>query len=180
MEWSSIDWNSTIPEVFEALLDKWSDQSGQLSKFLFDNCVLPVGQYLLSSAERAVQYTLNGEYEVTRGERQIKCHRLIFSRYYDFSWVKFGRWFLLFASLGCWDLEGKSKNLWKFCGASLQVFIINYYFILPGRARSDINFSQSDTFLAGSLTFSGEAVRLELQGNNTNFLFRSNYCESSV
>ena len=80
MEWSSIDWNSTIPEVFEALLDKWSDQSGQLSKFLFDNCVLPVGQYLLSSAERAVQYTLNGEYEVTRGERQIKCHRLIFSR----------------------------------------------------------------------------------------------------
>ena len=87
MEWSSIDWNSTIPEVFEALLDKWSDQSGQLSKFLFDNCVLPVGQYLLSSAERAVQYTLNGEYEVTRGERQIKCHRLILSHYYDFSWV---------------------------------------------------------------------------------------------
>ena len=71
MEWSSIDWNSTIPEVFEALLDKWSDQSGQLSKFLFDNCVLPVGQYLLSSAERAVQYTLNGEYEVTRGELQM-------------------------------------------------------------------------------------------------------------
>ena len=168
MEWSSIDWNSTIPEVFEALLDKWSDQSGQLSKFLFDNCVLPVGQYLLSSAERAVQYTLNGEYEVTRGERQIKCHRLIFPRQ-----VKV-------VSLGCWYLKGKSKNLWKFCGASLRVFIINYYFILPGRARSDINFSQSDTFLAGSLTFSGEAVRLELQGNNTNFLFRSNYCESSV
>ena len=74
MEWSSIDWNSTIPEVFEALLDKWSDQSGQLSKFLFDNCVLPVGQYLLSSAERAVQYTLNGEYEVTRGGESCRSN----------------------------------------------------------------------------------------------------------
>ena len=65
MEWSSIDWNSTVPQLFEALLDKGREQSGLLSKFLFDSCVLPAGQYLLTNAERAVQYTLNGEYEVT-------------------------------------------------------------------------------------------------------------------
>ena len=64
MEWVHIDWNSTFPEILDGLLDKCSEQSGQLSKFLFDNCVLPVGQYLLTSAEQAVQYTLNGEYEV--------------------------------------------------------------------------------------------------------------------
>ena len=64
MEWLHIDWNSTFPEILDGLLDKCSEQSGQFSKFLFDNCVLPVGQYLLTSAEQAVQYTLNGEYEV--------------------------------------------------------------------------------------------------------------------
>ena len=35
----------------------------------------------------------------------------------------------------------------------LEIIIL----LLPGRARSDINFSQSDTFLAGPLSFSGEA-----------------------
>ena len=63
MEWGSLDWNSTT-EAVEALVEKCSEQSGLLSKFLFDNCLLPAGQYLLSNAERAVQYTLNGEYEV--------------------------------------------------------------------------------------------------------------------
>ena len=63
MQWGSLDWNSTT-EAVEALVEKCSEQSGLLSKFLFDNCLLPAGQYLLSNAERAVQYTLNGEYEV--------------------------------------------------------------------------------------------------------------------
>ena len=63
MEWGSLDWNSTTAAV-EALLEKCSEQSGLVSKFLLDNCVLPAGQYLLANAERAVQYTLNGEYEV--------------------------------------------------------------------------------------------------------------------
>jgi len=66
MEWAYLEWNSTIPEVLESLVDKWSEKSGQLSKFLFENCVLPVGQYLLTNAERAVQYTLNGEYEAVQ------------------------------------------------------------------------------------------------------------------
>ena len=66
MEWGSLDWNSTT-EALEALVEKCSEQSGLLSKFLFDNCLLPAGQYLLSNAERAVQYTLNGEYEVGSG-----------------------------------------------------------------------------------------------------------------
>lgn len=65
MEWGSLDWNSTT-EAFEALVEKCSEQSGLLSKFLFDNCLLPAGQYLLSNAERAVQYTLNGEYEAVQ------------------------------------------------------------------------------------------------------------------
>lgn len=66
MEWSSIDWNATVPQLFEALLDKGREQSGLLSKFLFESCVLPAGQYLLTNAERAVQYTLNGEYEAVQ------------------------------------------------------------------------------------------------------------------
>ena len=66
MEWGSLDWNSTT-EALEALVENLSEQSGLASKFLFDNCLLPAGQYLLSNAERAVQYTLNGEYEVGSG-----------------------------------------------------------------------------------------------------------------
>ena len=70
MEWGSLDWNSTT-EALEALVEKWSEQSGLVSKFLFDNCLLPAGQFLLTNAERAVQYTLNGEYEVGGGTGQI-------------------------------------------------------------------------------------------------------------
>ena len=66
MEWGSLDWNSTTAAL-EALVEKCSEQSGLVSKFLIDNCVLPAGQYLLENAERAVQYTLNGEYEVGSG-----------------------------------------------------------------------------------------------------------------
>ena len=67
MEWSSLGWNSsTTTQLLDTLLDKCSEQSSVLTKFIFDNCLLPVGQYLLSNAERAVQYTLNGEYEVNR------------------------------------------------------------------------------------------------------------------
>ena len=66
MEWGSLDWNSTTAAL-EALVEKCSEQSGLVSKFLIDNCVLPAGQYLLENAERAVQYTLNGESEVGSG-----------------------------------------------------------------------------------------------------------------
>ena len=64
MEWTLLDWNSTVPEIWDQLVDTVNHQSGVVGKFLFDNIVLPLGQYLLYHAELAVQYTLNGEYEV--------------------------------------------------------------------------------------------------------------------
>ena len=66
MEWSLLDWNwnTTVPEVWDTVVEKVNEQSGILGKFLFDKIVLPVGQSLLYHVEVAVQYTLNGEYEV--------------------------------------------------------------------------------------------------------------------
>ena len=77
MEWSLLDWNlnTTVPEVWDTVVDKVNEQSGILGKFLFDKLVLPVGQSLLYHVEVAVQYTLNGEYEV-RDPIFIWCHIL--------------------------------------------------------------------------------------------------------
>jgi len=68
MEWSLLDWNlnTTVPEVWDTVVDKVNEQSGILGKFLFDKIVLPVGQSLLYHVEVAVQYTLNGEYETVQ------------------------------------------------------------------------------------------------------------------
>ena len=64
MEWPLLDWNSTVPEIWDNVVDTVNTGSGVFGKFLFDKIVLPLGQYLLYHAELAVQYTLNGEYEV--------------------------------------------------------------------------------------------------------------------
>jgi len=66
MEWNLLDWNATIPEVWDTVVEKVNEQSGALGKAIFDKIVLPLGQYLLHNVERAVQYTLNGEYEVVQ------------------------------------------------------------------------------------------------------------------
>lgn len=68
MEWSLLDWNlnTTVPEVWDTVVDKVNEQSGILGKFLFEKLVLPVGQSLLYHVEVAVQYTLNGEYETVQ------------------------------------------------------------------------------------------------------------------
>jgi len=66
MEWNLLDWNTTLPEVWETVVEKVNEQSGALGKAIFDKIVLPLGQYLLYNVERAVQYTLNGEYEVVQ------------------------------------------------------------------------------------------------------------------
>lgn len=66
MEWiNSVEFNSTLPgEVWEKLVDKFQEQSAVWGKVFFDKVVLPVGQSLLYHTELAVQYTLNGDYEV--------------------------------------------------------------------------------------------------------------------
>jgi len=66
MEWNLLDWNTTLPEVWDTVVEKVNEQSGALGKAIFDKIVLPLGQYLLHNVERAVQYTLNGEYEVVQ------------------------------------------------------------------------------------------------------------------
>ena len=65
MDWYLLgEWNSTLPEVWDSVVEKVNEQSGVFGKFLFDNIVLPLGQTLLYHVELAVQYSLNGEYEV--------------------------------------------------------------------------------------------------------------------
>ena len=64
MDWKFLEWNSTLPEIWDCVVDKVNEQSGAVGKFIFDNIVLPVGQSLLYHVELAVQYSLNGEYEV--------------------------------------------------------------------------------------------------------------------
>ena len=66
MEWiNSVEFNSTLPgEVWEKLVDKFQEQSAVWGKVFFERVVLPVGQSLLYHTELAVQYTLNGDYEV--------------------------------------------------------------------------------------------------------------------
>ena len=67
MEWSLLgDWNTTLPLLWDSVVDTVNEQSSLLGRFLFDKVVLPTGQSLLHHAELAVQYTLNGEYEVRR------------------------------------------------------------------------------------------------------------------
>ena len=65
MAWGSVlgDWNSTS-EVWDSLVDRVWEETEGLSRLVFDRIILPAGQALLNSAESAVQYTLNGEYEV--------------------------------------------------------------------------------------------------------------------
>ena len=55
-----------MPEIWDCVVDKVNEQSGAVGKFLFGNIVLPVGQSLLYHVELAVQYSLNGEYEVVQ------------------------------------------------------------------------------------------------------------------
>ena len=64
MDWKLLDWNSTLPEIWDLVVDKVNEQTGAFGKLLFDNIVLPLGQTLLYHVELAVQYSLNGEYEV--------------------------------------------------------------------------------------------------------------------
>jgi len=67
MEWSLLgDWNTTLPLLWDSVVDTVNEQSSLLGRFLFDKVVLPTGQSLLHHAELAVQYTLNGEYEVVQ------------------------------------------------------------------------------------------------------------------
>ena len=72
MAWGSVlgGWNSTsLPDVWDSLVDRVWEETEGLSRLVFDRIILPAGQALLNSAESAVQYTLNGEYEVG-------CHNL--------------------------------------------------------------------------------------------------------
>ena len=72
MEWSLIgDWNTTLPLLWDSVVDTVNEQSSLLGRFLFDKVVLPTGQSLLHHAELAVQYTLNGEYEVRIGGKSF-------------------------------------------------------------------------------------------------------------
>ena len=66
MAWGLLgDWNSTsLPDVWDSLVDRVWEETEGLSRLVFDKIILPAGQALLNSAESAVQYTLNGEYEV--------------------------------------------------------------------------------------------------------------------
>ena len=81
MEWGLLDWtgwNTTLPQIWDEVADKVNEQTSILGKFLFDKIVLPVGQSLLYHVEVAVQYTLNGEYEVRTKDTYI-C--IVFSIY---------------------------------------------------------------------------------------------------
>ena len=72
MEWSLLgDWNTTLPLLWDSVVDTVNEQSSLLGRFLFDKVVLPTGQSLLHHAELAVQYTLNGEYEVRIGGKRF-------------------------------------------------------------------------------------------------------------
>ena len=74
MEWSLLgDWNTTLPLLWDSVVDTVNEQSSLLGRFLFDKVVLPTGQSLLHHAELAVQYTLNGEYEVRIGGKRFFC-----------------------------------------------------------------------------------------------------------
>ena len=66
MEWIVLgDWNTTsLPLVWNSVVDRVWEETEGLSRLVFDKIILPAGQALLNSAESAVQYTLNGEYEV--------------------------------------------------------------------------------------------------------------------
>ena len=66
MAWGLLgDWNSTsLPDAWDSLVDRVWEETEGLSRLVFDKIILPAGQALLNSAESAVQYTLNGEYEV--------------------------------------------------------------------------------------------------------------------
>ena len=66
MEWIVLgDWNTTsLPLVWNSVVDRVWEETESLSKILFDKIILPAGQGLLHHAELAIQYTLNGEYEV--------------------------------------------------------------------------------------------------------------------
>ena len=75
MEWSLLgDWNTTLPLLWDSVVDTVNEQSSLLGRFLFDKVVLPTGQSLLHHAELAVQYTLNGEYEVRIGGKSFFAH----------------------------------------------------------------------------------------------------------
>jgi len=67
MEWiTQVELNSTIPEIWNAVVEKFQEQSATWGKLVFDKVVLPAGQALLHHTERAVQYTLNGDYEAVQ------------------------------------------------------------------------------------------------------------------
>ena len=78
MEWSLLgDWNTTLPLLWDSVVDTVNEQSSLLGRFLFDKVVLPTGQSLLHHAELAVQYTLNGEYEVRIGGKSFFLRILV-------------------------------------------------------------------------------------------------------
>jgi len=68
MAWGLLgDWNSTLlPHIWDSLVDRVWEETEILTRIVFDKIILPAGQALLNTTEAAVQYTLNGEYEVVQ------------------------------------------------------------------------------------------------------------------
>jgi len=68
MDWvtASFGANSTLSSVWARLSEAASDQASAWGKEVFDRVVIPVGQILLHHTEKAVQYTLNGDYEAVQ------------------------------------------------------------------------------------------------------------------
>ena len=73
MAWAVLgDWNSTsLPHIWDSLVDRVWEETESLTRVVFDNIIQPAGEVLLNKAELAVQYTLNGEYEV----KNVVCRR---------------------------------------------------------------------------------------------------------
>ena len=74
MAWGLLgDWNSTLlTHIWDSLVDRVWEETESLTRIVFDKIILPAGQALLNTTEAAVQYTLNGEYEV----KNTECWRL--------------------------------------------------------------------------------------------------------
>ena len=68
MAWGLLgDWNSTLlTHIWDSLVDRVWEETESLTRIVFDKIILPAGQALLNTTEAAVQYTLNGEYEVVQ------------------------------------------------------------------------------------------------------------------
>jgi len=66
MAWlASLGLNST-GLAWRSLADSLSQTTGAWAQVVFDHLVIPAGSFLLQHTERAIQYTLNGDYEAVQ------------------------------------------------------------------------------------------------------------------